>query len=392
MNDLEKIEMIRAAMPAVTHQVYLNTGTTGPLSQITVDALIAGDRLELEQGRADLRGFGLLRQAMNDTRQTFAQLTNATPADIALTHHTTEGINIVAHGLRWQPGDEIITTDQEHEGGLLPLYVLRQRHGVVIRMLELERSDLAVQFEAAITPRTRLFAFSHVTWSKGVRLPLKEIVTAGHKHGVLSLVDGAQSTGAIPLDLPASGVDFYAMPGQKWLCGPEGIGALYLRRDRLSLVDPTFVGFFSLEDPSHYDDLGYFMPARTARRYEVGTLYRPGIKAMAANLKWLEETVGWPWIYARIGRLAQYARDVLSRLPGVSILTPPGFQAGLLTFNLKGHDPAKVMAQLAAENIILRYIPHPYALRISTGFYNTEGDLDRLATVLRTILERGPAE
>ncbi|MBN1220485.1 MAG: aminotransferase class V-fold PLP-dependent enzyme [Anaerolineae bacterium] len=388
MSEIEKITQIRQMMPAVRNQVYLNTGTCGPLSTLTIETMNQANTLELEAGRADLSGFKLLGETIDELRGAFARLVKARPEEIALTHHTTEGINIVAHGLRWQPGDEVVTTTSEHEGGLLPVYALGQRYGVQVKVIDISPESVVEQLEAAITARTRLLVFSHVLWNTGARLPLAEIVAMAHYHHVLTLVDGAQSAGSIPLDLPASGVDFYALPGQKWLCGPEGTGALYVRQDRLGLVAPTFVGYSTLEDVNGYDFTGYFLPARnSARRYEVGTLYRPGFKGMAANLKWLEETVGWDWIYQRIELMAEYARNALQTLPGVTILTPPGPQAGLVTFNVESLDPAKTMAKLAKDGIILRYIRHPYALRISTGFYNSEEDIDRLVSALRTYMD-----
>ena len=304
MTDAEKITLIRAEMPAVANRVYLNTGTCGPLSSITIGAINQTNADELALGRADAGGFKLLAQALAETRAAFARLVKADPAQIALTHHTTEGMNIVAHGLTWQPGDEVITTTSEHDGGLLPLYVLRQRYGVTLKLVDLTPGDVLAQLEAAFTPHTRLLVFSHVTWNTGLRLPLSELVALAHRHYALTLVDGAQSAGAIPLDLPASGVDFYALPGQKWLCGPEGTGALYVRHDRLSLLGLTFAGYSSIEE-SGYDLTGYFMPAKGARRYEVGSIYRPGVKGMIANLDWLEQTVGWEWIHARIEHLAK---------------------------------------------------------------------------------------
>jgi L-cysteine/cystine lyase len=386
--DAEKVDQIRQMMPAVQNKVYLNTGTCGPLSTLTIDAMNQANTQELQEGRADLSGFKMLKETIDDLRAAFARLVKATPPEIALTHHTTDGINIVVHGLSWQPGDEVVTTTSEHEGGLLPVYVLRQRYGVDVKVIDITPSEVLAQLGEAITPRTRLLVISHVLWNTGVRLPLADIVALAQRRNMLVLVDGAQSAGSIPLDLTATGVDFYALPGQKWLCGPEGTGALYIRKDRLSLVAPTFVGYFSLEDFNSYDFTGYFQPARdSARRYEVGTIYRPGIQGMATSLKWLEETVGWEWIYKRIEHLAEYARKALAELPGVTILTPPGPQAGLVTFNVDGLDPSKTMLKLAQEGIILRFIRHPYALRISTGFYNTETDIDRLVSVLRGYLE-----
>ncbi len=390
MTNTDKISLVREAMPVTQNKIYLNAGTSGPLSRVAVEVMKQSDTLDLIEGRGHMNSFLAFRQSVADLRQAFADLVKARPEEIALTHHTTEGMNIVAHGLTWQPGDEIITTTMEHEGGLLPLYALRQRHGVLVKVLELNPDNIVDQMEAAITPRTRLLAFSHVAWNTGLRLPMAEIAAMGHRHHVLSLVDAAQSIGAVPVDLPASGVDFYAMPGQKWLCGPEGIGALYVRQDRLSLVAPTFVGFSTLENIGMYDFLGYFLPAHSARRYEVGTVYRPGFKAMVAHLAWLGDTVGWDWIYARIAQVAGYAYETLTNLSGVTVLTPSGPPAGLITFSLAGYDPARVMIALAQEGIILRFLHHPYALRISTGFYNTEEEIDRLAAALKAIQARDP--
>jgi L-cysteine/cystine lyase len=394
MTDTEKITLIRNSMPVTRDKVYLNTGAVGPLSTITSEVLQQSQARELAEGRGTMSGYKALIEAQASLRQAIARLVKATPQEIALTHHTTDGMNIVAHGLNWQPGDEIITTDWEHPGGFLPLYVLRQRQGVELKVVKLAPNDspeeVVAKFGAAITPRTRLMVFSHVAWNTGMRLPLPEIVAMGHRHNVLSLVDGAQSTGAIPLDLPASGVDFYAMPGQKWLCGPEGTGALYVREDRLSLVSPTFAGYGTIAGSGAYDLTGYFVPAKGAARYQIATVNRPGIQAMAASLTWLEESVGWEWIYARIDQLAQYARKVLDQLEGMRVITPTGPLAGLVTFNLDGYDPARVMSRLAEKGILLRFLEHPYALRISTGFYNTETDVDRLISALQAILAGDP--
>ncbi|MEW5960823.1 MAG: aminotransferase class V-fold PLP-dependent enzyme, partial [Chloroflexota bacterium] len=390
----EKITQIRQVMPVTRQKVYLNTGVCGPLSTVLDEVLRQSQAAELAEGRASVAGFQMLRQARDDLRAALARLVKADPSQIALTHHTTEGMNIISHGLNWQPGDEIVTTDLEHPGGLLPLYVLRQRRGVAVHVVPLTADDspeaIVARLETAITPRTRLLAWSHVAWNLGARLPLAEIVAMAHRRHVLTLVDGAQSMGAIPLDLPASGVDFYAFPGQKWLCGPEGLGGLYVRSERLSLVWPTFAGYATIAGPGKYDAAGSFMPAAGAARFEVGTVNRPMLQAMVANLAWLGETIGWDWIHARIAHLSGYAHAALSALAGVRVITPAAARAGLITFSLEGYDPARVMIRLAEEGLILRYIDHPYALRISTGFYNTEADIDRLVAALQAIQDSDP--
>jgi L-cysteine/cystine lyase len=390
MTDAGKIARIRMAMPVTGKSIYLNTGAVGPLANVTVEVMSQAIEFEHEVGRASPGAWGGKAEAKTNLRAAFARLAHAPVETIALTYHTTNGVNIVAHGLDWQAGDEIITTNLEHPGGLIPLYILQQRRGVKVKVVHItaedSSDDIVARFEAALSPRTRLMAFSHVAWNLGIRLPLEAIVALGHRHGVFSLVDGAQSAGAIPLDLPASGVDFYAMPGQKWLCGPEGIGALYVRSDRLPELAQTFVGYASLNE-GQYDYAGHFTPGAGAQRYEMGTVNVPNIKAMVANLAWLENWVGWNWVHARTAQLADYTREALTGLPGVTLVTPPGQHAGLTSFTLEGHDPEPVCAQLAESGIVLRTIKDPACLRISTGFFNTEGEIDRLVAGLETIIQ-----
>lgn len=392
MTNNQKIAMIRDAIPATQNKVYLNSGSVGPISTITSQAIAAHNAQELREGRAGMSGFMSFMEDKANLRQAFADLVQARPEEIALTHHTTDGMNIVSHGLGWQPGDEIITTNCEHPGGLLPLYVLRQRYGVVVKVVDLLREGPPPidRLEAAITPRTRLLALSHVLWNTGDCLPLADIAALTRQRNVLLLVDGAQAVGVVPLDLPRLGVDFYAMTGQKWLCGPEGVGAFYLRREHLNLVAPTYVGFASMDYQAQHDWSGYYMPQPDARRYEVGTIYRPGVKAMVENMRWLRETVGWEWIHTRILELARYAHQKLKATPGVTLLSPARPQTSLTVFNLDGYDPPRVVLKLAEMDIILRYISEPYALRISTGFFNTETDIDRLVEALQEIQELDP--
>jgi L-cysteine/cystine lyase len=392
MND-EHVHTLRPALGGVTTSVYLNNGTAGPLPQVALDALIAESRYDFERGRADILAFERMLGTLEQLREAFARMLNAGTDEIAITHHTSDGMNIGTWGLNWQPGDELLITNLEHEGGLLPAYAAAQRFGVDVRVADLglgnDPAAVLAALDAAITPRTRLLSISHVSWSSGATLPLAEIVALAHRRGVLVLVDGAQSVGAIPLDLHALGVDFYAIPGQKWLCGPEGIGALYVRRDRISLLRPTFVSYLSLHTPESYSLSGDFLYAGGARRYEVGTIFRPGLYAMLASLQWIEATVGWDWAFARIQQLADRARTLLGTLPGATILTPDA-HAGLVAFTIAGLDPTITANTLLAQDIIMRTIPTQgsYVLRVSTGFYNTEQELVQVRDMLATLIEQ----
>src|SRR5262249_21360293 len=160
--------------------------------------------------------------------------------------------------------------------------------------------------------RTRLLALSHVSYATGAVAPLRALVKMAHERGIAVLVDGAQSFCSIPLDLAASGVDFYAVTGQKWLCGPEGTGALYVRRAALARLTPTVVGLFMAKDSPPE---GYFLPYPGARRLEGGTRYLPAVSGQVNALERWRDEIGPDWAYARIQRLAARLMAGLAGIP-----------------------------------------------------------------------------
>jgi L-cysteine/cystine lyase len=193
----------------------------------------------------------------------------------------------------------------------------------------------------------------------------------------------------VPLDLHDIGVDYYAVPGQKWLCGPEGIGALYVRRDEQERLSPTYTGFFALPTKKHphlWDCFGHMELAPDARRYESSSIYLPGMHGMLASLQWLEDEVGWDWALARTASLSRYTRQTLSALPMLKVFTPQA-AAGLLHFTVpEGADVEQVNDALVQRGIRIRTIPHMNCLRVSTGFWNTENEIDKLADALAELL------
>jgi L-cysteine/cystine lyase len=374
-------------MPATTRYAYFNTGTSGPLSLAATEAIRAQVEREFTEGRIERTSAMAAMQARENARQAVAGLIGCTPEEIALTHHTTEGMNIVTWGIDWQPGDEAVTTNIEHAGGLLPLYAVRKARGVTVRFVDLHYGDVdaVAALEKMLTPRTRLISLSHVSYATGAVLPLAEIVTMAHRHGVPVLVDGAQSVGAIPVDVKDIGVDYYSLSGQKWLCGPEGTGALYVRFDKLDTVRQTFVGYSSFAGRREEDDATEEMiPHPAAKRFEVGTRHAPDFAGQAAAIGWLREEVGTGWAFARIRSLAERARERLSAVDGVEVLTP-GTPAGLICFTVDGVDAKDLVIRLAERKFVIRSIRDPYCARVSTGYFNTEDEVDRLAEAVADI-------
>ncbi len=384
MADLTLRERIRQELPATAVQIYLNTGTFGPLPIRAVQAMQQHIQQDLQAGRLGTTFFDGMSATYAAARQAVARLLHAHDGEIALTDNTGEGLNVICYGLHWQPGDEIITTNHEHISLLAPLYQLRDRYGVVIKLADLGPHAARPAREAVtelVTARTRLIALSHVTYTTGARLAVSEIGALGREHGIPVLIDGAQSAGAIPLDLQALDVDFYAIPGQKWLCGPDGTGALYARREALHFVTSTYVGYFSSDDV-HGETWAL---QKDARRFEVGGRQTSAVAAQATALNWLEETVGHAWLFARIAALHTYAYDALQTVPGLTMLTPRPADSGLLTFTLTEHDSEAIVNYLREQhNIYTRTIPDLNALRVSTGFYNTEEEIEMLVRALAT--------
>lgn len=385
------ISAIRQEVPATLTAAYLNAGTNGPLPRAAAAAIAQANEMQLLSGRIGPGVYDNSVAVSTALRQEFARLLGADTDEIALTHHTTDGMNIAAWGQPYRPGDEIVTTSLEHPGGFMPVYAAAKRFGARVRVVPVGVEDdgpaTAQKLIDAITPHTRLTVVSHVSWKSGVVLPLAPIADAVHRVGGRLAVDGAQSAGAIPIDVRSLDVDYYAIPGQKWLCGPEGVGALYVRRACWAETAQTYAGFPSLRDGAAYDDGGNFLPGATAKRYEVGTVYKPALAGMLASLRWQEE-VGREAIYTRIQTLTAHCREALSALPGVTVYTPSN-QAGLTSFAIDGVEPAAASTRLGEMGVLIRSVSNPNLLRASTSFYNDESDVARLARAVEEIRDLG---
>jgi L-cysteine/cystine lyase len=375
----DRLAAIRRELPVLERWAYLNSGTAGPLPARVSQAIAQELERQVRDGRADvdhyIHAYFPLR---TELRERFARLLGATSDEIAITHHTTEGMNIALWGISWRAGDEIVTTTDEHEGALLPISTIARRFGVTLRIVDLGDSEASAveAITSAINHRTRLVVVSHVSYQSGAILPVAEIVDAAHRVAALCAVDGAQSAGTIPLDMHALGVDAYAVPGQKWLCGPEGMGALFVRRDRISALSPTYVGHFATRDFEASDLSGYYLPGAGATRYEGGTVFWPGLVGMCESLRWLEK-VGWDWIFERTATMTRRCRELLTEIPGVTIHSPER-HIGLTTFTVAGSKPEATVSALAARGVLIRSLHHTNWLRAATGFFTSEDELTRL--------------
>jgi L-cysteine/cystine lyase len=316
----------------------------------------------------------------SQAREAAVRLIGAGPDDVALTQNTTHGMNLGVASINWREGDEAISVATEHPGCLAPLHNLKRRYGVGVRLVD--PTVTPEKIEALLTPRTRLIALSHVDWTNGGVLPLQEICALARDRGVLTLVDGAQSVGNIEVDVPATGADMYAFTGHKWVLGPEGMGALYVRPG-LPVYSPN-VGFMSISSPADFDAKGDYELRPDARRFEASTMSPALAAGFAAATRAVHErgSAG----YEEIRRKADYLANLLSGLPRVTVGSPRPAQSGLVSFEVEGVEPGEVIERLLEQRFILRYVPGPKTyIRASTHLFNTEEELGELAQAIRKL-------
>ncbi len=355
----------RAQFPVFERLAYLNAGAVGPVARRAAAAAAEAIAAETAAGRGLRPAFERRLAAVAGLRAGYAQLLGCAEDEVAITHSTTDGVNTVLAGLDLAPGDEVLSTEEEHPGLLAPLAVAGARRRVAVRLVPWE------ELAGAVGPRTRLVACSHVSWATG------KVVDAAalRATGVPFLLDGAQGLGAVPVDVGRLGCDFYAAAGQKWLCGPDGSGVLFVAAARLPELAVSWPGYPSLEEPGRPLEL-ILRPG--AARYDAGFPAGPMVDWALAALAVLGEA-GWPWI---LERAATLAAGLAERLRERGIEVAPRGRSTLVSWAARDGDADAAVAALAAQGFAVRNLPaFGGLLRASVGAWNSEEELDRLATL-----------
>jgi L-cysteine/cystine lyase len=347
---------------------------------------------ELRLGRGHPDQFDAFLERMAEARAAIAAVLAADVGSIALTHATTDGMNVATWAVDWRAGERAVTTRHEHAGALGPLATVRRRFGVELSFAEIgdgedDERTLAA-FDAAIAPGTRLVSLSHVLWTTGAVLPVARIAEIAHARGALVAVDGAQSVGAIPVLVEETGADFYAIAGQKWLLGPEGTGALWASGAAIDRAAGSHAGWFAFARLEQ-DATGSLHA--DARRFDASGWFRPAVVGLARSAGWLSMYVGLPWIQARGAAMARSAAVRLAAIPGVHLVTPPDRMATLVTFRIAGWDAQPALDELAARTFaIARTVPALDAIRLSVGFFTTEAEVERVAETVELLAAHTP--
>ncbi|HET8978216.1 MAG TPA: aminotransferase class V-fold PLP-dependent enzyme [Solirubrobacteraceae bacterium] len=352
----------RAQFPVFARVSYLNAGTEGPLPQRAVEAVRSRIDEEAQGGRSGLTYIETVRGLAADLRAGYARVLGCDADDVALTGSTTDGVNTVLSGLDLRSGDEILTTDEEHPGLLAPLGRLKRTAGVAVRVVPF------AEIAEAVGPGTRLIACSHVSWVSGRVVDAAALAASG----VPVLLDAAQGIGAVPVDVEALGCAFYAGSGQKWLCGPEGSGCLYVRRDQRDALTVPWPGYGSVADAKRALDSP---PAEHANRFDLG--FPPGMRSAwaLASLSVLEDA-GLDWVHRRA---ADLAAGLAQQLADRGLEVGPRGRSTLVSW--RADDVDAEVSRLADAGFVVRSIPSHSLIRASVGAWSSEDELAALADV-----------
>lgn len=357
--------------------IYLNTGSLGPTPRSTLDVVMKAWTALETNPVAMSYGAGSVHALADKTRGAVGSLIGCTEDEVLLTRSTTNAMNIAALGIDLMRGDRVLTTDSEHEGGSACWKYLEKRLGIVVDRVAIAPDDhdvkgIVERFAAAIRKETKVISASHIVFSTGLKMPVREIVALAKTKNILTIVDGAQAVGNIEVDVKSIGCDAYSAPGHKWLMAPKGTGFLYINKDSAAKIQPVewTVGKAYVAGSSGIGSLPLIVGLGAA----VEAAQKRGVAASETqNL-----------------RLRNRAYEGLKKIAKARVLSaPPGpLATALLTFRLP--DGVAHMPFFAAlrdkHKVILRGIPRFQAMRLSPHVFNSEADIDVALTAIRTEL------
>jgi selenocysteine lyase/cysteine desulfurase len=369
-----------------TSVTYCNTGTLGAIPRDVMDVVVKGLQ-QLEQELPDwpyfqadgepLTGY----QPLTEFRAEAGAFINAPADEIAFTQNATMGMSFIANGLELAAGDEILSTNQEHTGGIGGWRLRAKRHGVVVKELPLADAlakgpdGVVAMFADAITPRTRVIVFSHITSGRGIKMPARELCALARERGVLSVVDGAQAVGQMRVDVKQLGCDAYVASPHKWLLAPKGTGILYIKREIQPRVWTTLAS-------SAFDDetTGAF------RFMHFGTGSPAVVWGLSAALKFINK-IGIDRIERWDGMLTKRLRDGLATMPHARLTSPadPRFAAAITTFAVTGHTGRELQDALWRQRIRVRAQGGDAGVRLSAHFYVSPRDIDHVLDVVASM-------
>jgi cysteine desulfurase/selenocysteine lyase len=368
--------LFRRMMPCAERWAYFDHAAVAPLTMPAQAALTNWAKEFAEHGAVNWPQWAA---ELEHLRRRAADLLRADVAEIALVHNTTEGINLVAEGFPWKPGDNVVMFDDEFPSNVYPWMNLASRGVELRRVAAGDRPELA-ELAKACDDRTRIITLSWVGFASGWRHDLEEVVELAHRRGALVFLDAIQGLGVFPLDVRQTPVDFLAADGHKWLLGPEGAGLFYVRAEHLDRLRPLGLGWNSVVQAHDFSRIELRLKP-SAGRYEGGTYNMPGLLALGASLEMLADHPP-----EQVSRRVVHLTDVVcQRLPEVGAVVKscrlPERASGIVSFDLPDRNLAEVRRHCRERQVVLSN--RGGRLRVSPHAYNDADDIDRLIEALR---------
>ena len=370
--------------------VHFNTGSVGASPRVVSDAI--ANYINQLEGDPNHNVWGPVGDKAEEVRSRAAEFVGADVSEMVITRNTTEGMNQIASGIDLEPGDEVLTTNHEHGGGVCCWEYLQKHRGVRVNYMKMpnpvrDKAEFLRVFEQHLTPRTRVVSLMHIDTITGMVYPLADVAKITRPRGILLVCDGAHAPGMLNVNLKELGVDAFASSSHKWMLAPKGSGLLYIRREVQDRIHPM----------SLYS--GYSVYSASMGTRNVAHIIGHGVAMDFHN------TLGRDRVEARCRQLSNRLRSHLLQIPRLQLLTPtqPELSSGLVTFSVDGMPREEITRQLFDDhNIIVKNAQGTYAfatdpeqkakaesyncLRFSTHIFNNEHEVDRLATHIEDIL------
>jgi len=369
-------ETLRNEFPITKNYNFQNHAAVAPMSRRSAEAV----RVYLDRStQASYLQSSFYKHA-DKVRAQLATLINANPDEITFCKNTSEGLSMVANGLSFSSGDNVVGANVEFPANMYPWLALRSR-GVQVRLVLEEDGRIPLErIIEAIDSRTRLVTISSVQFASGFRTDLATLGEYCQSKGVLLCVDAIQSLGAFPIDVKGMGIDFLAADGHKWLCGPEGIGVFFVKKELQGHLRPTNIGWMSMKEPFNFNRY-QFEFADSARRYDSGSYNLAGIFGLGGAIELIQE-VGIEAISQRLLALTDRLVEGVRR-KGYRVVSSrvPAESSGIVAFFSDVHDPEPIRVHLQNEHRIIVAV-RSGRLRASPFVYNTEAEIDQLVDAL----------
>jgi len=362
-------------------KIYFNHASTGPLSARVLESIA---KVLYEKSETNIDDYLALQAVIKETKSDLAEMINTTPDRIAFIDNTSNGINIIAQGVKWKRGDRILLNDLEFPANVYPFLNL-QKEGVEIDFVKSHDGIVtADDIINNIKPGTKLISISQVQFLTGYRVDLQRIGKACKEKGIIFSIDAIQGLGALRLDVHECNIDFLSAGSQKWMLGLQGLGLIYITEKLQQEMEPKYIGWLSVNDA--WNLLNYELNLKTtADCFQGGTLNTIGIYALNASLKFFKE-LGFDKVEKMVLQNAQY---LIGRLQDIGI--EPVLKnceaknlSGIISFK---HDYSqKIFSELSARNIHCA-VREGY-VRFSPHFYNTKEEIDKVTEALKNIIDK----